>query len=143
MSEAVREAQKKERPVIRNVSFTDITISGNYKQPPSAIVSILHRVSGLGLFLFLPFLLFLFQESLRSEISFAHFAGVVDHVFTKIILLGLSWAYLHHFTAGIRHLFMDNHMALDKEASQKTARWVLVISLALTVLVGLKLFGVF
>jgi succinate dehydrogenase / fumarate reductase cytochrome b subunit len=111
--------------------------------PPSAMVSILHRVSGAGMFLFLPFLLYLLQESLRSEISFAHFAGIVDNVFVKIILLGLSWAYLHHFTAGIRHLFMDNHMALDKDASQRTARWVLVISLALTVLVALKLFGVF
>jgi succinate dehydrogenase / fumarate reductase cytochrome b subunit len=141
MSEAVREAQKRERPVIRNVSITDITI--NYKQPPSALVSILHRISGLGLFLMLPFLLYLFQESLRSEISFEHFKGVVDNGFAKVLLLGLSWAYLHHFTAGVRHLFMDNHMALDKEASQKTARWVLVISLALTVLVGLKLFGVF
>jgi succinate dehydrogenase / fumarate reductase cytochrome b subunit len=141
MSEAVREAQKRERPVIRNVSITDITI--NYKQPPSALVSILHRISGLGLFLMLPFLLYLFQESLRSEISFEHFKGVVDNGFAKVLLLGLSWAYLHHFTAGVRHLFMDNHMALDKDASQKTARWVLVISLALTVLVGLKLFGVF
>jgi succinate dehydrogenase / fumarate reductase cytochrome b subunit len=141
MSEAVREAQKRERPVIRNVSITDITI--NYKQPPSALVSILHRISGLGLFLMLPFLLYLFQESLRSEISFEHFKGVVDNGFAKVLLLGLSWAYLHHFTAGVRHLFMDNHMALDKDASQKTARWVLVISLALTVLVGLKMFGVF
>jgi succinate dehydrogenase / fumarate reductase cytochrome b subunit len=141
MSEAVREVPKKERPVFRNVDFSDIT--SNYKMPPSAMVSILHRVSGAGMFLFLPFLLYLLQESLRSEISFAHFAGIVDNVFVKIILLGLSWAYLHHFTAGIRHLFMDNHMALDKDASQRTARWVLVISLALTVLVALKLFGVF
>lgn len=141
MSEAVREVPKKERPVFRNVNFTDIT--SNYRMPPSAMVSILHRVSGAGMFLMLPFLLYLLQESLRSEISFAHFAGVVDNVFVKIILLGLSWAYLHHFTAGIRHLFMDNHMALDKDASQRTARWVLVISLALTVLVALKLFGVF
>ena len=60
-----------------------------------------------------------------------------------LILLGLSWAYLHHFVAGVRHLFMDNHFALDKDAAQKTARWVLVISLVLTALVGLKLFGVF
>lgn len=141
MSEAVREVPKKERPVFRNVDFSDITL--NIKMPPSAMVSILHRVSGAGMFLFLPFLLYLLQESLRSEISFAHFAGIVDNVFVKIILLGLSWAYLHHFTAGIRHLFMDNHMALDKDASQRTARWVLVISLALTVLVALKLFGVF
>ncbi len=141
MSEAVREASKKERPVFRNVGIGDIT--GKYRMPPSAIVSILHRVSGAGLFLFLPFLLYLLQESLRSEYSFAHFAGIVDNPLAKIILLGLSWAYLHHFTAGVRHLFMDNHMALDKDAAQKTARWVLVISLALTLLVGLKLFGVF
>jgi succinate dehydrogenase / fumarate reductase cytochrome b subunit len=141
MSEAVREVPKKERPEFRNVSFADIT--SNYKMPPSAMVSILHRVAGAGLFLFLPFLLYLLQESLRSEISFAHFAGIVDNVFVKIIILGLSWAYLHHFCAGVRHLFMDNHMALDKDASQRTARWVLVVSLVLTVLVALKLFGVF
>lgn len=141
MSEAVREVPKKERPEFRNVTFADIT--SNYKMPPSATVSILHRVAGAGLFLFLPFLLYLLQESLRSEISFAHFAGIVDHVFVKVIILGLSWAYLHHFCAGIRHLFMDNHMALDKDASQRTARWVLVVSLVLTALVALKLFGVF
>lgn len=141
MSEAVREVPKKERPEFRNIHITDITTK--YRMPPSAIVSILHRVSGFAIFLMLPFLLYLLQESLRSEISFAHFAGVVDNAFVKLILLGLSWAYLHHFTAGIRHLFMDNHMALDKDASQRTARWVLVVSLALTALVGLKLFGVF
>jgi succinate dehydrogenase / fumarate reductase cytochrome b subunit len=140
MSEAVREVPKKERPEFRNIHVTELS---NYRLPPSGIVSILHRISGFGMFLLLPFLLYLLQESLRSEVSFAHFSGVVDNLFVKIILLGLSWAYLHHFTAGIRHLFMDNHMALDKVAAQKTARWVLVISLALTVLVALKLFGVF
>jgi succinate dehydrogenase / fumarate reductase, cytochrome b subunit len=140
MSEAITKQQKRGQP-IRNVNITDITMK--YRQPPSAIVSILHRISGFGMFLMLPFLLYLLQESLRSEISFAHFAGIVDNLFVKVILLGLSWAYLHHFTAGIRHLFMDNHLALDKDAAQKTARWVLVISLALTVVVGLKLFGVF
>ena len=140
MSEAITKQQKRGQP-IRNVNIGDITLK--YRQPPSAIVSILHRISGFGMFLLLPFLLYLLQESLRSEISFAHFAGIVDNLFVKVILLGLSWAYLHHFTTGIRHLFMDNHLALDKDAAQKTARWVLVISLALTVVVGLKLFGVF
>jgi succinate dehydrogenase / fumarate reductase cytochrome b subunit len=140
MSEVVREVPKKERPEFRNIHVTELS---NYRLPPSGIVSILHRISGFGMFLLLPFLLYLLQESLRSEISFAHFAGIVDNAFVKLILLGLSWAYLHHFTAGIRHLFMDNHMALDKDAAQKTARWVLVISLVLTALVGLKLFGVF
>ena len=140
MSEAVREVPKKERPEIRNIHVTEIL---KYKMPPSAKVSILHRISGFGMLLMLPFLLYLLQESLRSENSFAHFAGIVDHWYVKVIVLGLSWAYLHHFTAGVRHLFMDNHMALDKDASQSTARYVLMISLALTVLVALKLFGVF
>jgi len=140
MSEAVKNVQKRGQP-IRNVSITDITM--NYKQPPSAIVSILHRISGFVLFLALPFLLYLFQQSIVSEISFAHFAGIVSHPFAKLVILGLSWGYLHHFCAGIRHLFMDNHMALDKDASQRTARYVLAVSLALTVLVALKLFGVF
>ena len=141
MSEAVREAAKKGRPEFRNIGIGDIT--GKYRMPPSAIVSILHRISGAGLFLMLPFLLYLLQESLLSETSFEHFRGIMSNVFVKIILLGLSWAYLHHFTAGVRHLFMDNHLALDKDAAQKTARWVLVVSLVLTALVGLKLFGVF
>jgi len=140
MSEAVRGVPKKERPEFRNIHVTELA---NYRLPPSGMVSILHRISGFGLFLLLPFLLYLLQESLRSEWSFAHFAGIVDNVFVKIVLLGLSWAYLHHFSAGIRHLFMDNHMALDKDSAHATALLVLVISLALTVLVGLKLFGVF
>ena len=141
MSEAVREAKQKGRPEFRNIGITDIT--GKYRQPPSAIVSILHRISGAVLFLALPFLLYLFQQSLLSESSFGYFASIVSHPLAKLVLLGLSWAYLHHFVAGIRHLFMDNHMALDKDAAQSTARWVLVIALALTLLVGLKLFGVF
>jgi len=140
MSEAVRGVPKKERPEFRNIHVTELA---NYRLPPSGMVSILHRISGFGLFLLLPFLLYLLQESLRSEWSFAHFAGIVDNVFVKIVLLCLSWAYLHHFSAGIRHLFMDNHMALDKDSAHATALLVLVISLALTVLVGLKLFGVF
>ena len=140
MSEAITELKKRGQP-IRNINITDITM--NYKQPPSAIVSILHRISGFVLFLFLPFLLYLFDLSLHSELSFARWAGIVDNGFVKLILAGLAWAYLHHFTAGIRHLVMDNHVALDKDASQRTARWVLVISVTLGVLVALKLFGVF
>ena len=141
MSEAVREAKQKGRPEFRNIGITDIT--SKYRMPPSAIVSILHRISGAGMFLALPFLLYLFQQSLLSESSFGYFAGIVSHPLAKIVLLGLSWAYLHHFTAGIRHLIMDNHIGIEKDTSQKTARVVLVISLLLTALVGLKLFGVF
>ena len=140
MSEAVKEVPKKERPEFRNIHITELS---NYRMPPSAIVSILHRISGAGLFLMLPFLLYLLQLSLRSEYSFMQFKGVLEHVLVKILVLGLSWAYLHHFCAGIRHLFMDNHFALDKDGSRITAKAVLIVSLLLTVVVGLKLFGVF
>lgn len=140
MSEAVREVPKKERPEFRNIHITELS---NYRMPPSAIVSILHRVSGAGMFLMLPFLLYLLQLSLLSEGSFMQFKGVLENVFVKILVLGLSWAYLHHFCAGIRHLFMDNHFALDKDGSRMTAKSVLIVSLLLTVAVGLKLFGVF
>jgi succinate dehydrogenase / fumarate reductase cytochrome b subunit len=140
MSEAVREVPKKERPEFRNIHITDLT---NYRLPPAGWVSILHRVSGAGMFLLLPFLLYLFELSLRSELSFAYFAGIVSHPLVKLILLGLIWAYLQHFCAGVRHLFMDVHVAIEKDAARKTATSVLVVSLALSALAGLKLFGVF
>lgn len=140
MSEAVKEVPKKVRPEFRNIHITELS---NYRMPPSAIVSILHRISGAGMFLMLPFLLYLLHLSLLSESTFMQFKGVLDHVLVKIFVLGISWAYLHHFCAGIRHLFMDNHFALDKDGASVTAKAVLILSLLLTVVVGLKLFGVF
>ena len=140
MSEAVKEVPKKERPEIRNIHVTDLM---NYNMTPGAWVSILHRVSGAGIFLMLPFLLYLFELSIRSEMSFEHFRGVAAHPLAKLILLGLIWAYIQHFCAGVRHLFMDNHIAIEKDSSRQTAVSVLVITGVLTALCGLKLFGVF
>src|SRR6266571_3168147 len=137
MSEAVREVPKKERPEFRNIHITDLP---NYRLPPAGWVSILHRVSGAGIFLLLPFLLYLFQLSLLSEDSFKYFAGIASHPLVKLILLGLIWAYLQHFCAGVRHLFMDVHVAIEKDSARKTAVSVIVVSLALTALAGLKLF---
>ena len=140
MSEAVREVAKKERPQISNIHITDLM---NYRMTPGAYVSILRRVSGAAIFLMLPFLLYLFELSIRSEMTFAHFAGVASHPLAKLVLLGLIWAYMHHICAGVRHLFMDLHVATEKESSKQTAVSVLAISLVLTALCGLKLFGVF
>lgn len=140
MSEAVREVPKKERPQFSNIHITDLV---NYRLPPAGWVSILHRVSGAGMFLLLPFLLYLFQLSLLSEDSFKYFAGIASHPLVKLILLGLIWAYMQHFCAGVRHLFMDVHVAIEKDSARQTAVSVLVVSLLLTALAGLKLFGVF
>jgi succinate dehydrogenase / fumarate reductase cytochrome b subunit len=136
MSEAV----KKNRPRFDNIHITQIV---RYRMPLAGLVSILHRISGAMLFLFLPFILYLLEKSLTSEISFEYFKGIASHWFVKLLILALAWAYLQHFCAGIRHLIMDMHIGLSKDGARKSAASVLAVSLALTALVALKLFGVF
>jgi succinate dehydrogenase / fumarate reductase cytochrome b subunit len=104
--------------------------------PLPAFVSILHRASGAVLFLMLPLLLCLLGSSLQSPQSFAVFKTWVGNPLVKIVLLGLLWAYLHHFCAGIRHLAMDLHMGLEIEAARATSYAVLGVSLALTAVIG-------
>ncbi|WP_348695933.1 succinate dehydrogenase, cytochrome b556 subunit [Duganella fentianensis] len=140
MSEAVREAPKKERPEFRNIHVTELS---NYRLPLAGLVSILHRISGLTMFLLLPFVLYLLEQSLRSEISFAYYQGIVSYPLVKLIILALVWGYLHHFCAGVRHLIMDMHIGLAKEQARHSAASVLAVSLTLTAIIALKLFGVF
>ncbi|MDR5856986.1 succinate dehydrogenase, cytochrome b556 subunit [Caballeronia sp. LZ062] len=134
------EAVKKPRPEYRNIGLGQIA---KYRLPWAGKVSILHRISGLLLFIALPFLLYLLDQSLTSEISFDSFKGFLAHPIVKIITLVLSWAYLHHFCAGIRFLVLDMHVAVNKEGGRQTAIAVLVVSLVLTLAVALKLFGAF
>lgn len=128
------------RPQFRNIHVTQIV---GYRLPLAGVISILHRVSGAFLFLMLPFLLYLLEQSLFTESTFAYLQGIVSAWYIKLIILGLSWAYLHHFCAGLRHLVMDMHIGIDKDSARQSAATVLSISLALTALVALKLFGVF
>ncbi|MFA9218140.1 MAG: succinate dehydrogenase, cytochrome b556 subunit [Sphingomonadaceae bacterium] len=140
MSEAVREVPKKERPEFRNIHVTELS---NYRLPLAGIVSILHRISGFLMFALLPFVLYLLEHSLRSEISFAYYQGIVANPLCKLVILALVWGYMQHFCAGVRHLFMDMHFGLDKLSARKSAASVLVVSTSLTLIVALKLFGVF
>jgi succinate dehydrogenase / fumarate reductase cytochrome b subunit len=140
MSEAVREAPKKQRPQFRNIHVTELM---NYRMPIAAYVSILHRISGFLMFLALPLLLYLFQMSILSEDTFKHFAGIASHPLAKLAILALAWAYFQHFTAGVRHLLMDLHMGIDKDSARQSGSAVLAVSLFLTVITALKLFGVF
>lgn len=134
-------ADKKVRPQYRNIHVSQIL---SYRLPPSGIVSILHRISGALLFLVgFPFLLYLFDQSVTSEISFEHYRAIVANPLAKLVLLALIWAYLHHFIAGIRYLLLDRHIFIEKPGMRSSAITVLVVSLALTAVVALKLFGVF
>lgn len=138
----------KSRPVYTNVNvFKDLT---GYRLPPAGIVSILHRISGLLMFLLLPFVVWLFDTSVTSEISFESFRsafeaglGFVPAWFVKLSCLGLIWAYLHHLIAGLRHLWMDSTHAVGKEQGRNSAVVTLVLSVLLTALLGAKLFGLY
>ncbi len=109
------------------------------RMPLPAFVSILHRASGAVLYLLLPLLLCLLGSSLESAKSFAVFKTWVGNPLVKIVLLGVLWAYLHHFCAGIRHLAMDMHMGLELERARVTSYAVLGVSLLLTAAIGVKL----
>lgn len=142
LSEVVMsDSAAKPRPQFRNLSLSQLA---SYRLPLAGKVSILHRISGIGLFLVLPIILLpLFEKSVLSEASFQQFRDIVSYPLVKLVLLCLIWAYLHHFCAGIRFLVLDMHIGTEKYAAQKSAASVLVASLLLTLVFGLKLFGVF
>ncbi len=136
------EAVKKPRPEFRNIGVGQILTA--YRLPLAGRVSILHRVSGALLFVSLPFLLYLFDQSLTSEISFETFKLFLSNIVVKLITLVLAWAFLFHFCAGVRHLVMDtNHEAVTKENGKRTSIVVFVVSSVLTIAFALKLFGAF
>ena len=128
------------RPIHRNIHISQIVL---YRLPAAGVVSILHRISGALLFLLLPFVLYLFDKSLTSTVSFETMKSVTSNWFVKLVVLALIWAYLVHFVAGIRHLVMDVHIGVEKDTGRQTAVSVLVISTVLWLAFALKIFGAF
>ena len=116
----------KKRP--KNLDLTTIQL------PLAGKVSILHRVSGAGMFLCFPLLLWLFSASLNSAENFAMFKSIAGMLPVKVVLAGLLWAFVHHFCAGIRFLLLDLHIGIEKEAARKSAVAVLAVSILLTVI---------
>jgi succinate dehydrogenase / fumarate reductase, cytochrome b subunit len=115
----------------------------NYRLPAAGVVSILHRISGFVMAALLPFIVWALDKSLTSELSYEAFTGVFSAWYVKLVLLGLAWAFMHHLCAGVRHLLMDLHIGMTKEASKTSALAVFAVSLVLTAMVALKVFGVF
>lgn len=109
------------------------------RQPIPAIVSILHRISGTLLFLFIPFLLYMLQLSLASPEHFAQLKSTLDAPLVKLTCLMLLWGYLHHFFAGLRFLFLDLDIGVELQPARASSWAVLAVSLALTLLIAVKL----
>lgn len=141
--------QRPKRPEFRNINaFTDLP---SYRLPLAGLVSILHRVSGAIMFILMPFIIWMFDTSISSDISFERFKSAfnlgmlgVPGFLWKLVALALIWAYLHHFMAGIRHLWMDaSHEAVSKSFGRQSAAVTLILSIGLTLVLGAKLFGLY
>ena len=139
----------KKRPEFRNINaLSDLP---SYRLPVAAKLSILHRASGLVMFFLLPFVIWMLDTSISSEYSFARFSSVFNNGvgflggwFIKLVALALIWSYLHHFCAGLRHIWMDvSHKSVNKEFGRSSAIACFAISLILTAVLGAKLFGLY
>ena len=121
-----------------------------YRLPLAGVVSILHRASGLLMFVLLPFVVWLFDTSISSEISYESFTaafvvglGVLPGWAVKLVVLALIWAFLHHLIAGVRHVWMDATHSVSKAQGHSSAVVTLASSVLLTVALGAKLFGLY
>ena len=113
----------KNRPQNRPKNLNLLTI----RLPINAVVSILHRASGVAFFLVLPLLLWAFQASVKSEESYLALTGLMQHWLMKLILIGLAAAFFHHFFAGLRHLGQDVHWMTSLQKARFSGRAVLML----------------
>ena len=109
---------------------------GSLKYPPMAIASILHRISGVILFLLLPIMLFIFGQSVQSEASYAQIKTLLSHSCYKLVLWAFGAALIYHVLAGIRHMIMDLGFGEQLSAGRRTAVLVIVLALILTIFLG-------
>ena len=144
MVTSLKEQPLKRQPVYRNIHITQIA---SYRLPPAGWVSILHRVSGAAMFLFLPFAIWMFDSSLGSEGSYEQFVDVFRNGavglpgwFVRLATFGLLWAYLFHFCAGLRHLWMDATHSVGLKFGRISAVVVMALSTTLAFALGAKLF---
>jgi succinate dehydrogenase / fumarate reductase cytochrome b subunit len=122
--------QSKSRP-----KFLDLFILGP-KMSITAKISILHRVSGVLLFLATPFFLYVLHKSLVSATFYDSLYGVVSNPIIKLVYLVLVWAFMYHLCSGVRFLFMDIHKGVEITTAKNTAKLVVVISIILTIILG-------
>ncbi len=134
----------KRQPVYRNIHISQLT---SYRLPAAGWVSILHRISGAAMFLLLPFTIWMFDASLTSEVSYEQFtslfssgAGGFPGWLWKLVAFALIWAYLLHFCAGLRHLWMDATHEVGLAFGRSSALVAIVLSTVVAFALGFKLF---
>lgn len=119
----------KQRP--KNLNLLTIRL------PIPAIVSILHRISGFILFLFIPLILWALSLSLSSPDDFDVLHQFLSSPFMKLLVWGLLSAFIYHFFAGIRHLLMDVHVGDELKSGRMSAQITIALSIVFIILAGI------
>ncbi len=104
------------------------------KLPLQGVLSILHRISGVILFIFIPFVIYFFERSLQGEAGFSEVVSMLDSNIAKLFIALLCWGLAHHLFAGVRFLLLDFDVAIDKKASRISAQIVFVMGFAIFIL---------
>ena len=107
--------------------------------PIPGIVSIAHRISGILMFLAIPFIAYTLHVSVRDEAGFLEISMLMDNIVIKLALFILLWSLLHHLFAGIRYLFIDADVGVHKQSARASAAMVMATAIISTIIVGLIL----
>jgi succinate dehydrogenase cytochrome b subunit len=107
------------------------------KFPPMAIISILHRISGILLFLLTPFMLYLLDKSLQSNHMFEQTKVLISNLWVKLVLWAFLSALFYHLLAGIRHLLMDFGLGEELQSGYNSSIGVIVIAVLATIMIGI------
>ena len=99
--------------------------------PLTGIVSFAHRITGVILFLALPFAVYLLDLSIESEQSFANVRSILNQPIMLLVQILLLWSIAHHFFAGIRFLLIDAEIGVEKSQA-KIGAWLVLLAEALT-----------
>lgn len=105
------------------------------RQPVTAIASIGHRISGVLLFLSIPFVIWMLGQSLRSPQGYQQITELLDHGLVKLVALVLAWSAAHHFLAGVRFLLLDMDIGVQLQAARRSAMAVNALALVVVLIV--------
>lgn len=109
---------------------------GTISMPITAYTSILHRISGVALFVGVGILMWLLDVSLSNEDGFNQVRAIFDSFVCKVIVWGVLIALIYHTAAGVKHLIMDVGIGETMEGGNRGSRIVIAVTVILSVLVG-------
>ncbi len=121
------------RPLSPHLQIYKLGLTGN--------MSIVHRVTGVGLTLALPLLVCWLVALSKGPVAYHIVMSYVATPLGKLLLMGFSWAFCYHLCTGIRHLIWDTGRALSIEQVYSTGRIALAVSTALTIILWLAIWG--